>query len=85
MRILSDDECRTRLRELEAQGGMSNTALAMIVLGRDPRTVRRWMAGETIPESARRWISSVKRVERDDSNRVHIVTYANPEQFHKAR
>lgn len=85
MRILSDDECRTRLRELEAQGGMNATALAMIVLGRDPRTVRRWMAGEVIPESARRWISSIKRVERDDFHRVHIVTYANPEQYHRAK
>ncbi|MFN8992949.1 MAG: hypothetical protein ACK5X3_04695 [Pseudomonadota bacterium] len=55
------------------QSGLSIAEFARKVLGRDERTVRRWLSGEiAIPQSAAAWIESVTRVE-STANRVTVV------------
>lgn len=84
MHIFSDAECVKRLRELETEGQMNSTQFALIVLGRDPRTVRRWMAGDTIPEVVRRWITSIAHVRKNEhTHGYHITTHAHAAQFYK--
>jgi len=45
------------LRALIASTGLSQAEWARTVVGRDPRTVRRWLAGETIPPTTLDWLS----------------------------
>jgi len=60
---------------------LSAVEFAKTVMGRDPRTVRRWLAGETIPDSVSDWLerafvesngrSVLIRVERVHQNTRH--------------
>ncbi len=85
MHILTDVECVARLRQLEAEAQLNSTSLALIVLGRDPRTVRRWLAGDPIPEVVRRWITSIDHVRRDEQFRVRITTKTHAPTFYKVQ
>ena len=61
------------LSALIAGSGLSIAEFARVVVGRDERTVRRWLTGEiTIPESASAWLSRVVRVDAT-SGRVTVV------------
>lgn len=53
------------LRALIASTGISAQAFARDVVGRDPRTVRRWLSGEAeIPDAASRWLERLGSVRR---------------------
>lgn len=54
------DPVRGRLSALIASSGLSIAEFARTVLGRDERTLRRWLTGEiNIPESAAVWLQKV--------------------------
>ena len=53
----------TRLGAIVAESGLSQTEFAHAVLGRDPRSLRRYLAGDIIPPTLAAWIASVERVE----------------------
>ena len=57
--------------EIEASG-LSQVEWARTVAGRDPRTVRRWLAGETIPPATVDWLIRIDSV-RASRNEVTIV------------
>lgn len=44
------------LRALIEASGLSQVEWARTVVGRDPRTVRRWLAGEAIPPTTVDWL-----------------------------
>jgi len=54
---------RKRLRSLIDSSGLPIVVFGEWVLGRDPRTVQRWLAGEKIPHSAAVWIERLELVE----------------------
>lgn len=61
------------LSAIIAESGLSIAEFARVVVGRDERTVRRWLTGEiTIPESASAWLARVVRVDAT-SGRVTLV------------
>lgn len=66
--LVSDAEL---LRAQIEASGLSAVRFARDVLGRDPRTVRRWLAGETVPDSIRDWLARLSEV-RVTTSRVHI-------------
>jgi DNA-binding transcriptional regulator YiaG len=45
------------LRAIIASTGLSQAEWARTVVGRDQRTVRRWLAGETIPPTTIDWLT----------------------------
>ena len=49
---------RRRIRE----SGLSARQFATAIMGRDERTIRRWLAGEPMPEQASEWLESVEAV-----------------------
>ena len=53
----------TDLRSLIEGSGLSIREWARTVAGRDPRTVTRWLGGETIPDAAADWLARVARVD----------------------
>ena len=50
------------LRSLIAESGLAQERFAREVMGRDPRTVRRWLAGAPIPESTLIWLSRIRSI-----------------------
>jgi hypothetical protein len=56
-------QLRRRLRGLIDASGLPIVVFGEWVLGRDPRTVQRWLAGEKIPHSAAIWIDRLELVE----------------------
>ena len=48
---------------IEASGLSIREWAAVVAAGRDARTVERWLAGEPMPEAARRWLERLVRVE----------------------
>ena len=65
---------RARLTALIAQSGLSAAAFARLVVGRDERTVRRWLSGDVaIPESAAGWMERVEVQSRPGSIVVTIT------------
>jgi DNA-binding transcriptional regulator YiaG len=66
------DASQERLSALVAASGLSISEFARTVVGRDVRTVRRWLNGETeIPDSAAEWLARVS-VESNGKS-VHIT------------
>jgi hypothetical protein len=63
---------RGMISTLLAASGLSAAEFARTVVGRDERTVRRWLAGEPIPESVAAWLSraSVESTSRTVTIRV---------------
>lgn len=57
-----------RLRAAIAASGLSARQFAVRVMGRDERTVRRWLAGETMPDTALAWLARLAKV--TDSGRA---------------
>ena len=55
------------LRALIAASGLSQQAFARDVAGRDPRTMRRWLAGETIPDATVDWLERLRSVVATDA------------------
>lgn len=51
---------RTHLSRIIRESGLSIVECAAMVFGRDARTVRRWLAGETIPEAVAEWMARVR-------------------------
>ncbi len=51
------------LRAIIEASGLSQVEWARTVAGRDPRTVRRWLAGEPIPPTTADWIARLVQVE----------------------
>lgn len=58
-----DAAARGILSALIDESGLSIAEFARVVLGRDERTVRRWLAGHPIPESHGAWLDRVEDVE----------------------
>jgi hypothetical protein len=54
---------RKRLRSLIDSSGLPIVVFGEWVLGRDPRTLQRWLGGEKIPHSAAVWIERLELVE----------------------
>ena len=54
----------THLSRIVRASGLSIAECARTIFGRDERTVRRWLAGETIPEAVAQWMARVS-VESD--------------------
>jgi hypothetical protein len=55
-----NEEHKALLSALITQSGLSIAEFARIVVGRDERTVRRWLAGTTeIPDTAAEWLARV--------------------------
>jgi hypothetical protein len=52
-----------RLRDLLTESALSHADFARLVLGRDPRSLRRYLAGDAIPPTLAAWLASVERVE----------------------
>jgi len=52
-----------KLSALVADSGLSLTEFAERVLGRDPRSLRRYLAGEVIPPTLAEWLVAVRRIE----------------------
>jgi DNA-binding transcriptional regulator YiaG len=51
------------LRAIIEASGLSQVEWARTVVGRDPRTVRRWLAGEAIPPTTVEWLVHLLAVE----------------------
>ena len=47
------------LRALIEASGLSQVEWARTVVGRDSRTVRRWLAGDVIPDSVVDWLARI--------------------------
>lgn len=62
------------LRAAIEASGLSARRFAVEVMGRDERTVRRWLSGETeIPDSAAQWLLRIERVFTDrDGSRLTV-------------
>jgi hypothetical protein len=59
--------------QIEASG-LSQVRFALDVMGRNPATVRRWLAGHTMPATARDWLSRVSRLDVTDSTvRIDVL------------
>jgi hypothetical protein len=56
-----------------AASGLSVSEFARTVCGRDPRTVRRWLAGETIPYSVSDWL---ERAHVESNGRSVVIRVA---------
>lgn len=52
-----------KISALVADSGLSLTEFAERVLGRDPRSLRRYMAGDVIPPTLAAWVLAVRRIE----------------------
>jgi len=64
-----------RLSALIAESGLSQQAFAGLVLGRDSRSLRRYLAGEPIPETLAAWLARVERVDvQPDRVRIVVTT-----------
>lgn len=63
--LVTGPDARERLSALIDASDLSIVAFAEIVMGRDERTVRRWLAGETIPEGVRQWLARVDGITTD--------------------
>ena len=50
------------LRSLVAESVLSPERFAREVVGRDPRTLRRWLAGATTPESTLIWLTCIRSI-----------------------
>jgi hypothetical protein len=50
------------LRAIIEASGLSQVEWARTVVGRDPRTVRRWLAGEAIPPTTVDWLARLGTV-----------------------
>lgn len=44
------------------RSGLSARQFATKVMGRDERTIRRWLAGEVLPDQAREWLLALESV-----------------------
>jgi len=65
---------RDSLSALVAASGLSIAEFARVVLGRDERTVRRWLTGEIeIPKSAAQWLA---RVDIETNSRTVTIRVA---------
>lgn len=53
----------TKLARVIEASGLSQRQFAFRVMGRDERTVRRWLAGETMPPAVRDWLDSIESIE----------------------
>lgn len=62
------------LRALIEASGLSQVEWARTVVGRDPRTVRRWLAGETIPPTTVDWLTRLGDIGVTPSGVVMRVT-----------
>lgn len=84
MSDFTPEQARARLRELASEADLSVNQLALIVLGRDPRTVQRWLTGDVpIPQTSLQWIASVAHVRRDPETwAVRITTRPNAPSFY---
>lgn len=51
------------LARLIATSGLPARQFAFRVMGRDERTIRRWLAGETMPPLARTWLETIEVLE----------------------
>lgn len=69
---------RLRLAAVLAASGLTVTRFAADVLGRDRRTLSRWLAGETIPESVADWLARVVRIEVTRGRVVVVVDREAP-------
>jgi hypothetical protein len=56
--------------QIEASG-LSQVRFALDVMGRNPATIRRWLAGKPMPATVRDWLARVSRLDVTDS-RVRI-------------
>jgi hypothetical protein len=61
---------RDRLSWLIDTSGLSIAEWARTVVGRDERTVRRWLAGEPIPNSVTDWLGRISHVRVSPENVV---------------
>ena len=52
-----------RLSALLTESGLSQQAFARLVLGRDARSLRRYLGGEPIPETLAAWLRRVEKIE----------------------
>lgn len=52
-----------RLSALVAESGLTHQDFSRLVLGRDPRSLRRYLAGDVIPPTLAEWLASVVRIE----------------------
>ncbi len=50
------------LRDLIASSGLSQNEFAQCVMRRDPRAVRRWLAGEPAPTAVYDWLRCMESV-----------------------
>lgn len=63
---------KRRVSAIVESSGLSIAECARTVFGRDERTVRRWLAGETIPDAVAQWIARVKVESDDDTVTIHV-------------
>lgn len=61
-----------QLRALITRSGLSVSRWARMVVGRDPRTVQRWLAGETMPASVTQWLDRL--VDTTVSDDAMVIT-----------
>lgn len=68
-----------RLSRLVAASALSMASFARLVLaGRDPRLLRRWMAGAPVPEGTIEWAHTVLSIEtetREDGSARVVIEY----------
>ena len=63
-----------RLRAQIEASGLPQVRFAIDVLGRSPQTVRRWLAGHTMPETVQDWLARVSVLEvSGDAVRIDVL------------
>jgi hypothetical protein len=64
---------RTTLSALINDSGLTISAFARDVVGRDVRTVRRWLAGDPIPEAVAAWLNRATVDVGSDEVTIHVT------------
>lgn len=52
-------------RMIKASGLSARRFASEVLAGRDERTIRRWLAGETMPPKVLEWLYSIDRVQEE--------------------
>lgn len=73
--VAADDGLNAEtLRAMIDASGLSQVEWARSILARDPRTVRRWLAGDPIPEAVADWLLRLRGLELQGGDVVITVT-----------
>lgn len=64
--------------------GLSHSEFARVVMGREPRTVRKWLAGEPMPATAIKYLTRLRSVAVAAKTVTVTVARRSPRRAHDA-